>query len=779
VSPPAEDLSGFSLHDLFRAEVETHAATLEHGLVELESAPTDPRALEALMRAAHSIKGAARIVGLARAVDLAHAMEDLLVAAQRGAVTLGAEAVDALLAGTDLLRRLGTLAEGEGQRFFDQNEATLEPLIATFGALRTGASPTPVARPAPRAPAPPPSAPEAAPPPQAAASPPAAPAPVPAPPSAPPPAAAGRTPGDPSRAAVRVDAEGLTRMLSFAGESVVQARRLGDQADQLGRLRGAMERLDIEVERLLAEGDRPQGLDVVARHLQEARDALDRRADALEQAARQAADLAERLYRQVLRSRLRPFSEGASAYPRMVRDLARELGRQVRFEIEGRDVPVDRDILERLDAPLQHMLRNALDHGLETPEERRAAGKDPTGRLLLRARHHAGMLEVRVEDDGRGMDPDALRAKIVERGLIPAQIAADLGEAELLEFLFLPGFSTARRVTQISGRGVGLDVVHSMVRDAGGVVRAERVATGGLRFVLVLPVTRSVIRVALAEVAGEPYAFPLTQIERLLAVPVAQVRAAEDRQHVDYDGRVVGLVPATDALGIKRPARAQDPGRVLILRSGEDLYGLVVDAFLGEQSLVVRPLDPRLGRVATVSALSLDAEGRPLVIVDVPDLLRSVDRLLHEGRLRSIRATGVAAAVRARRVKRILVVDDSITVREVERKLLQNRGYEVEVCVDGADGWNAVRSGRYDLVLTDVDMPRMDGIELVRRIRSEPRLERLPVMIVSYKDREEDRLRGLEAGANAYLTKSSFQDETLVRQVVDLVGEPTEGEADA
>jgi two-component system sensor histidine kinase and response regulator WspE len=180
-----------------------------------------------------------------------------------------------------------------------------------------------------------------------------------------------------------------------------------------------------------------------------------------------------------------------------------------------------------------------------------------------------------------------------------------------------------------------------------------------------------------------------------------------------------------------------------------------------------------------VSALSLDAEGRPLVIVDVPDLLRSVDRLLHEGRLRSIRATGVAAAVRARRVKRILVVDDSQTVREVERKLQQNRGYEVEVCVDGADGWNAVRSGRYDLVLTDVDMPRMDGIELVRRIRSEPRLERLPVMIVSYKDREEDRLRGLEAGANAYLTKSSFQDETLVRQVVDLVGEPTEGEADA
>jgi len=774
VSPPAEDLSGFSLHDLFRAEVEAHAATLEQGLVEVESAPTDVRVLESLMRAAHSIKGAARIVGLARAVDLAHAMEDLLVAAQRGAVTLGSESVDALLQGTDVLRRLGALAEGDADRFFADHASAIDALLLDFGALRSG---SPVAR-APKPEPAPPAVPSSAPPPEPVVPPAAAATPAPpGPPAAAPPRAS--SPAEAGHASVRVDAESLTRMLSFAGESVVQARRLADQADQVGRLRGALERLDIEVERLLAEGGQPAGLDLIARHVQDARDALDRRAEALDQAARHAADLAERMYRQVLRSRLRPFAEGAAAYPRMVRDLARELGRQVRFVTEGRDVPVDRDILERLDAPIQHMLRNALDHGLETPEERRAAGKEPAGSLLLAARHNAGMLEIRIEDDGRGVDPEGVRAKIVERGLIAAHIAADLSESELLEFLFLPGFSTAKRVTQISGRGVGLDVVHSMVRDSGGVVRAERVPTGGLRFTLVLPITRSVIRVALVEVAGEPYAFPLTQIERLVAVPAERVRAVEDRQHVDYDGRVVGLVPATDALGIKAPPRGQDPVRALILRSGDDLYGLVVDAFLGEQSLVVRPLDPRLGRVANVSALSLDADGRPLVIIDVPDLLRSVDRLLHEGRLRSIRATGFASAIRARRVKRILVVDDSITVREVERKLLQNRGYDVDVCVDGADGWNAVRAGRYDLVVTDVDMPRMDGIELVRRIRSEPRLERLPVMIVSYKDREDDRLRGLEAGANAYLTKSSFQDETLVRQVVDLVGEPTEGEADA
>ena len=397
--------------------------------------------------------------------------------------------------------------------------------------------------------------------------------------------------------------------------------------------------------------------------------------------------------------------------------------------------------------------------------------------ILLEARHRAGMLEVEVSDDGRGIEYEALRRKVVERGLIAEGIAKELSRPELLEFLFLPGFSTKAAVTEISGRGVGLDVVLTTARELGGMVTATSETGRGIRFVLTLPITRSVVRAALAEIAGEPYAFPLTRIERVLRVEPDDVRAVEGREQFAWEGRPVGLLPAAQVLGLPPPPRAAGPVPVILLASAEHLYGLAVDRFLGEQDLVVRPLDPRLGKVANVSAVSVDEDGRPVVIVDVEDLLRSVDLSLHQGRMRAIRVTSAVAGKAARPRKRVLVVDDSITVREVERGLLAARGYLVDVAVDGMDGWNAVRAGTYALVVSDVDMPRMDGIELVRRIKQDDRLRSIPVMIVSYKDREEDRLRGLEAGADAYVTKSSFQEESWIGRVVDLIGEPEEGPA--
>jgi two-component system sensor histidine kinase and response regulator WspE len=576
-----------------------------------------------------------------------------------------------------------------------------------------------------------------------------------------------------------VSAAGLSRILAYAGESVVQARRLGAQADALLGLKRAVDHVARAVDRA-AERLRRESISSRAREaflsvrtqVAHLRQSLSERAEAVENAVRQGADVAGRLYGEVLGSRLRPFRDILGNYPRLVRELSRELGRRVRLEVTGRDVLVDRDILEALDAPLGHMVRNAIDHGIEPPAEREARGKDPVGVLRISARHHAGMVEVRVSDDGRGLDPEAVRRRVVERSLVPAEIAPDLREEELLEFLFLPGFSTAREVTQVSGRGVGLDVVQTMAREAGGSVRAERRAEAGAA--LVLPITRSVLRVALVEVAGEPYALPLTQIDRIVRVGREDVTAVEGRQAFRLDDQAVGLVPAAEVLGVRGGTPPDGDIPVVVVHSGRDVYGLAVDRFLGEQTLDVRTLEPRLGKVTHVSALAIDDRGEPLLILDVQDLLRSVDLLLHEGRLRTARALPPAAAAGSRPVKRILVVDDSITVREVERKLLSNRGYAVDVCVDGADGWSAVSAQAYDLVLTDVDMPRMDGIELVRRIRGEARLARLPVMIVSYKDRPEDRMRGLEAGANAYVTKSSFHEDALVREVVHLIGEPHE-----
>jgi two-component system sensor histidine kinase and response regulator WspE len=280
----------------------------------------------------------------------------------------------------------------------------------------------------------------------------------------------------------------------------------------------------------------------------------------------------------------------------------------------------------------------------------------------------------------------------------------------------------------------------------------------------------SVIRALLVDVGGEPYAFPLTRIDRILFCQHADIRTVEGRQYFDRDGVSIGLVFASQILETAAAGTPPDPLPVVVISDRGQQFGMIVDAFLGERDLEVRPLDPRLGKVQDVNSASLLENGDPVLIVDVEDLVRSIDNVLMGRRLSRVEFERLAEQARQR--KRILVVDDSITVRELERQLLQARGFAVDVAVDGMDGWNAIRGGQYDLVVTDVDMPRMDGIGLVGLIKADPARRDIPIVIVSYKDREEDRLRGLNAGANRYLTKSSFHDETFVDTIIDLIGEP-------
>jgi two-component system sensor histidine kinase and response regulator WspE len=469
---------------------------------------------------------------------------------------------------------------------------------------------------------------------------------------------------------------------------------------------------------------------------------------------------------------MRPFADGTAGLARMVRDVGNTLGKSVRLDIVGNTTQIDRDILEKLEAPIGHLLRNAVDHGIESSAQRRAAGKPEQGVIRLEARHSAGMLLIEVADDGAGIDIEQVRRAVVARGLSNQETAERLSEAELLEFLLLPSFSLRDTVTEISGRGVGLDVVADMLKQVRGAIRITTQAGQGSRFLMQLPLTLSVIRSLLVDIAGEPYAFPLAYVNRTLRLPAEALQTLEGYQHFSHGGRQVGLVSAHQVLQ-KGQWRSRD-GSVCVVVIGEQehTYGLAVDAFLGERMLVVQPLDPRLGKIADVLAGALMEDGTPLLILDVADMLRTVEKLTSSGRLQTVDQDGAAPTTTAAR-KKVLVVDDSLTVRELERKLLTNRGYQVTVAVDGMDGWNAVRADSFDLVITDIDMPRMDGIELVSLIRGAANLQSLPVMIVSYKDREEDRQRGLEAGADHYFTKSSFHDESLLQAVTDLIGEAT------
>ncbi len=775
--------------ELFRLEADTQTAALSAAILAIENEARSPAAIEAMMRAAHSLKGAARIVGLEPAVRVAHAMEDVFVAAGKGRFTVREQHADVLLAGVDFLasigraddalaqdgpwgRRADTLVERLGGLVADPEAAAL-PRASTAPAAPsvTGAA---VISDQGSAVAAGPFAPANQPP-----------APIPAPAAEPPPPAADAAPA-PAAAArefdridrvVRVSAESLTRLVGLAGESLVEARQLRPFVDGLLKLRAGQvdlcDALATIFDRCRAEETPlPAALTSLLGMAHERADAI--LADLIghiedfESFARRNEDLSNRLHHEVIVSRMRPLADGIGGFPRLVRDVARELGKQVRLEVRGEQTGVDRDILDKLEAPLSHLIRNALDHGIELPALRGALGKPATGTILLEARHRAGMLNITVSDDGSGVDIAQVRARAVARGLVAAPVAERLTEQEVLEFLFLPGFSTKDRVTEISGRGVGLDVVQRMVKAVGGSVRLSSTTGRQTMFTLQLPITMSVIRALLVDIGGEPYAFPLTRIDQIVSLDATDIRTVEGRQYFDRDGTAIGLVMASQILELPAVALPTEPLSVVVVSDRGQQFGIIVDAFLGERDLEVRPLDPRLGRIPDINSGSLLENGDPVLIVDVEDLVRSIDNVLMGRRLPRIE---VDRPVEQRR-RRILVVDDSITVRELERQLLQSRGFDVDVAVDGVDGWNAVRGTSYDLIVTDVDMPRLDGIGLVSLIRSDASRRNVPIVIVSYKDRDEDRQRGIDAGANRYLTKSSFHDETFLNTIIELAGTP-------
>ncbi len=530
-----DDLGDIPMLELFRIEVEGQAAVLAPGLLAIERAPASPAQLEELMRAAHSLKGAASIVGLDPAVRVAHAMEDCFVAAQEGTITLGRREIDGLLAGVDLLSHIAGDPEAETD------------VTATVGMLETllkqgaGKGPEPAA------------------------------------PAAVKPDGNLKMPQDAesSTRVLRVAADNLNRLLGLAGESLVESRWPRPFAEGLLRLKRMQSDLGKSLEGLresLGEERLSETAGVrlsdALRQVSDCRQFLTSRLAEIDRFDRRSANLSHRLYREVLDCRMRPFGDGVHAFPRMIRDLSRTLGKEARLEITGEATEVDRDVLEKLEAPLTHLLRNALDHGIEAPAERERAGKPAEGVIRLEARHASGTLLIIVSDDGCGIDPDAVRRAVIARKLATPGMVEKLSEAELMDFLFLPGFTMKEEVTEISGRGVGLDVVRAMVKEVRGTIHIAPQPGAGARFQLQLPLTLSVLRTLLVEVAGEPYAFPLAHIQRALKLPRGKIESLEGRQHFALDGQRIGLVTAHQVLDCGEAGAARRSIRGRARRAG-------------------------------------------------------------------------------------------------------------------------------------------------------------------------------------------------------------------
>ncbi len=755
----------------FRAEVEERLASLQAGLLTLEAHAQPKQVVGALFRDAHTVKGSARMLGLTGVLHVSHSMEDLLGALRDGRFGVRRDLVDLLLASCDAIAR--ALPGGE------LTDEDLAPVVAALAAAVDGQDPVtvPVLAAKVTVPPQPASAPPAAAP--RAAAPPAAdplagverrksprePVP-PAPPAAP------ETIVRPGSDSVRVAASKVYELLDVVGEADLGARRIeqtttgllalaAEQARWAATLRSAALRhaatlppdVALALHRLVGAGDEVSGTVRGLRELVEGH----RGGMALVRDG--AMGLA-----------MVPVRRAFATLPRIVRDVAASTGKTVRLETAGEDVEIDKQVLDGVADALKHLVVNAVDHGCEDAATRTAAGKPAEAVVRVTARGVAGTVVLEVADDGAGVDEARVRAKAVELGLLPAD--SSLAGSALLELLFAPAFSTASAVTETSGRGVGLDVVRDAVEELGGSVEVRSEPGAGTAFILTLPVTLGVLRCLLARVGDERYAVPVPGVVESLSLRDAEVHTLAGATVVVRHGVSIPLLDLGAALGLAR-APGEYAGSALVVRHAGGSGSMVawaVDRLEGESELVVKDLGDFLGRVPAIAGATIDGDGSVVCLLDLRELAERV-----VGPSPAIGATVVARSPRTlatpvARKPRVLVVEDSVGVRELERVILEGAGYIVETAVDGLDGAARLRDDPADLVLSDVEMPGMDGFDLTRTIRRTKGWENVPVIIMTSRGEEHARQAGLDAGCSAYLLKNEFDQEQLVSTVRRLVG---------
>lgn len=773
--------------DTIVQEAGENVATLEREVVELESHPDDRDRIDAIFRAAHNLKGLARIADVEKMVLVARAMEHVLDLYRQGARRPDPEGINLILKSTDAIRDriIPCLV---ARKPIDADLEELLRAIVTWDSA-----------------APPPATPL---PPQARADMPPAPPAPPAPPRAlsegsPPssePESKGVSargtgvslpaPAPPEEASIRVRFTRLDDLLNLVGELVIARIRLEKRLGDLRNLAPELERLE---RRLEAKGSTPTA-SIVRQHLAPLREDADRLRRVFEELTRDLEESADdfhaisgKMQGQVMRVRMVSLAQLFQKFPRMVRDVAQALGKRVRFEVEGEDTEVDKILLDAMSDPLMHLLRNAVDHGIERPEERSARGKPPEGTLRLRAGQKAGQVFLDVEDDGAGIDPGKIRRVAVERRLLTEGEAAALTDRAAMELIFRPGFSTAIEVTEISGRGVGLDVVRKNIATLKGSLEVEALPGGGTRFRARLPLTVAVIQAMMVSVAGAPLALPMAHVYEVLNVAPDALRPVGDARVLHLRGQSLFVEPLADLLGLPGEASTgADSLSIVVIGFGDHRLGLIVDRTLGKQDLVVKSLGTLLHRIPRVLGSSVLGDGRLILIVDAPAVIEMLQRRRTSGestkswrRPQSAPALpgqtevspapppgpgGVDATRPGRHTARILLVDDSPTVREGARRILSEAGFEVVEAENGVDA--LARAGRetFDLVSTDVMMPRMDGYELVRHLRELPAYRRTPIVMVSSLGEKMDKVRGFDAGADDYVTKP-FDRETLLAAV--------------
>ena len=725
----------------FRQEVEDRLASLCDGLLKLEAHPQPRQLVGALFRDAHTVKGSARMLGLDGVVDVAHRAEDLLGAVRDGRFEPRSDLVDLLLASAEGIRRG---LPGAERPVADQD---LAALVTALDAALAGEEPVNV----PKLVVPELEA-----------------------------EAETKEPARPRTGeSVRVPVRRVHGLLDVVGEAELETRRVERFVHELGELSSEQVRLS----RALRGA---QANDIaLPPELSENLHALTALGDQFRASVRELRGSLEDAQNRLARVRdgamglaMVPVRRVVAAFPQLVREVASDTDKDVRLRLVGEDVELDTRVLDGVADALRHLVTNAVDHGCEPAAERAASGKPPQATVTVSARAAGSTIVIEVGDDGYGIDEDALRGVAIERGMLPAD--SQMSGQPLYAMLFQPGFSTREEVSTTSGRGVGLDVVRTAVEELGGTAEIESEFGQGTKFIMTLPVTLGVMRCLVARLGNERYAVPVTNVTETISLTDAEKTTVAGASVLVRHGSTVPLADLGRALGV--PGERETRVGVVVRYGGAtEQLAWAVDALEGELEVVVKDLGGFLGRLPFIGGGTIDSDGSVMLLLDVREL--AIEQFTRGVALEM--ASPVAAATAAgredafgtrsrggatNRKARVLVVEDSIGVRELQRVILEGAGYDVVTAVDGSDGAARLAGDPVDLVLSDVEMPGMDGFTLTRTIRRTRGWENVPVVIMTSRGDDADKRAGLDAGANAYLLKSEFDQTQLVDTVRRLVG---------
>ncbi|HAA28602.1 MAG TPA: hybrid sensor histidine kinase/response regulator [Cyanobacteria bacterium UBA8553] len=759
------------LRNLYKEASADHIQKIEAGLLHLEKNPLDQSKMEQLLRETHSLKGDSRMLGVKDAETLTHQIEDILGAVKRGERVLTPPVFECLYQGVDAIRKIAheavtgqpsgisvfhVLAQlmaadsddalpdvqetiGEPNGTISTQTIAEQPIVGN-GAVQTSEPILPAAEVLAQV-------------------------------------------SDYQIDTIRVESHKLDKLLTQASELAVTKGQIGDRPTDIDQIIALWEEWSREafVSRLTFDELERRWQTTELQPLQNFYNLVETRLEQLgfllnrlrtttfEDNAK-LETVANELESGIHSLRLLPFSTIFNLFPRTVRDLAKQQGKEVNLQVEGGDTSVDKRILEEMKDPLLHLLRNAIDHGIETPQERHSLGKPPIATICLRGYQIGSTVSIEVIDDGRGLDVEAIQRSALRRGVCSEEELAKMSTAEIQSLIFAPGFSTRTAVTEISGRGVGLDVVRANVERLKGSIQVEFSPNKGCLFRITLNSSLATTDALIVRVSEHPYALPVGFVESMQLVSPQEVFASEGSQTIPFQGESISVAWLADLLGL--PVKAPTSTKALhaasktipciILRIGSERLALLVDTILEQQNIVLKPQSQLLKRVRNISGATILGTGEVCMVLNPTDLFKSAKRAV-------VSVTVKELTEQAQVKQKILLVEDSIPIRTQMKRILESAGYEVTAAVDGEDGFNKLRADTFNAVVSDVQMPNLDGLGFTAKLRQQEEYKDLPVILVTTLASEEDKRQGAEVGANAYITKGDFEQGVLLETLRRLI----------